>query len=134
MKKTVGPIAVALLLLTGCAGEFDNPEEYRAAKNHTCADTLTLLETTCGTVGCHSSMGGAAGVDLQSSDIVGRLAEQASSCGELVIIDSANPRASLLLNKLGATPTCGQTMPLGGTALTAVEIACIEDFLEDELR
>ena len=44
------------------------------------------------------------------------------------VFDPANPSASLVIQKVQGTSTCGGKMPIG-PALTDDEIQCIEDWI-----
>jgi hypothetical protein len=88
-----------------------------------------LFEASCGTAGCHNA--GAPQVDLVSEGVTGRLLDQPSSsalCSGRTFIASGGG-ASLLLDKLMATPPCGSRMPLVGT-LTSAQQTCLEQWVQ----
>lgn len=112
---------VALLLWVGCAGELENPERFAGAQ---CDDPVAFVAASCVNAGCHTA--GTGTVDLMASDPAMVLVDvEAPSCVGQKYIDSANPAASFILNKLTATPVCGQPMPFLGEPLNAAQQACV---------
>ncbi len=138
---------LASLLITGCAGSLSDPDRFQsgddgagdgggadAAPDPTggCppgTDVPTdILAARCAGSVCHDNDAPAAGLDLGSADVASRLVDVASGCNDLLLIDSANPGGSYLIEKLQPTPTCGSRMPLGG-ALSDEELACVEEWV-----
>jgi len=133
---------VLALSSVGCAGELENPDDFMTATgadstagdgdgDFECDPPALFLERCTGP-GCHSSQAPAALVDFETPGIAERLVdvEGTSFCNNALLIDSANPLASLLLDKLGPEPSCGSQMPIG-SPLSAEEVACIEQFVMD---
>jgi hypothetical protein len=91
--------------------------------------TIFAAETGCGPSGCHG-VGAIGVVDLGSPEgIKERLLDKTSPfCGAAKYIDSENPAASLLLDKLKATPKCPSAMPPSGP-LPQSEILCITEWV-----
>jgi hypothetical protein len=89
-----------------------------------------VLAARCADAGCHASTEPAAGLDLETPGAGERIAGAASAtCPPRLLADPADPGASFLLDKLDPDPSCGASMPLGQTALTAEERACVHDWI-----
>jgi hypothetical protein len=88
-----------------------------------CPDVESTLHANCGFAGCHASSMSAAGLDLASPGILGRLSGQKASGGG-VLVQPGDPDHSVLYQKLLPTPPYGSRMPLGG-ALDDATIACV---------
>ncbi len=85
-----------------------------------------LLRPRCATSGCHSESDQAAGLDLQSPGVLARLSGAgAVTCPGRVLVVPGRPSQSYLLDKLGPSPACGRTMPLGAAPLSADEVSCL---------
>jgi hypothetical protein len=94
-----------------------------------CDEFPALMEAKCGSVGCHADIQTAAGVDLVSDDLEGRLPEREGQCDvNLPLVVPGNPEGSMLYVKLTA-PTCGAKMPVGGT-LSQDEIDCVANWIK----
>lgn len=82
--------------------------------------------------GCHAA-GGSTGLDLSSRDAALRALRRPAgggpSCASGIYLDPANPDASLLLVKLGASPGCGSAMPIGGPPMPAEVVAGIRSWI-----
>jgi hypothetical protein len=92
-------------------------------------DGFMILATSCAGGNCHS--GG--GLSLFASDLETAeefIDEPSGICGAGagVMFDPANPSASLVIQKVRGTSSCGGRMPIGGT-LSEEEITCIEDWI-----
>lgn len=133
MKHTARVMIASVLVLTGCPGELENPEQYTelpACRGN--IDVPALFLEKCGSSICHGGQSSdpAAGLDLTSPGIASRLVNvPAEECGGLVRIDPTNPDNSFLLGKIIEPPAgCGDRMPLVGL-LSANEIACIRAWI-----
>jgi hypothetical protein len=116
---------LALLGLAGCPGRLEDPERFFGGDGGLCGDVAaTLFSPRCGATSCHGGDSPAAGLDLSSPGLAARLAVGRSSCGSA-------PLRTYVLEKVQPGPTCGSRMPLGGVALTASELNCIQSFLSD---
>lgn len=152
MNTFFGASVLTLSLLLGaCAGALDKPERFDDALSRLDGSTgdagmrdaavtvdagsaavpacvTAIIKVSCGVAGCHSA--GVQKPDLVSDGVVKRLVDQASSstlCKDRKYIAS-DGTASLLLDKLEATPPCGTTMPLGGM-LSATQHMCLNDWV-----
>jgi hypothetical protein len=121
----------------GCPGSLQNPERFEGGVGPGECDAEMILVQSCGTNPvCHDADTPQAGLDMASPDVASRLIDVAPSlCAmENVYIDSADPSASFLLAKINPSPGCGEQMPpasSGETPLTAEEIQCITDWVND---
>jgi 8-oxo-dGTP pyrophosphatase MutT (NUDIX family) len=76
--------------------------------------------------GCHDATTAQAGLDLASPNVGERLyGKQAQGRPDYFLIDPELPEESALVVKLTAKPPFGSSMPLGGTAFTEAERACV---------
>ena len=134
-------LLLAAVALSGCPGTLDNPEDFREGGSSggggscppgTNVETDILGKATgsgCATKICHDAQDPAGNLDLASPGLASRLLDQTSTstdCSGHVLVDSANPSQSLLLEKLATPAPCGDPMPLTGS-LTAQEKACITE-------
>lgn len=93
------------------------------------ACALSIFKNTCGLTGCHAK--GSATIDLASAGVASRIVNQKSismMCKGRVYVSSTG-QSSLLLDKLGASPPCGQRMPIGGM-LSAADTKCLTDWVK----
>jgi hypothetical protein len=95
-----------------------------------CGDVpTTILQATCGAVGCHNPTSPAEGLDLASPGVASRLVNvpgtEDPALG-LRLIDSVHPQQSIILTKLRtSTVPYGAQMPLEGTPLTDNQVSCV---------
>ncbi len=89
-----------------------------------CADVPALLAHSCATAGCHDATTQAQALDLASPDVAARLVDVPATEGAGLLIDPANPTASVLYTKLLAMPPFGARMPTG-TPLDAASTQCV---------
>jgi hypothetical protein len=95
-----------------------------------CGDVLAdIIVPRCAGGACHDDVGPSAGLDLRSAGIGTRLIDVVSTCNGLPLIDADDRPASYLINKLGATPTCGASMP-PGAPLPPDDLACVIEWVE----
>ncbi len=88
-----------------------------------CPDIPTeVLQPQC--AACHSTASPQGGLDLQSPDLPARLVGIQAQGGGL-LVDPANPTASVLYAKLTSTPPFGSRMPLLGQPLDDATMACV---------
>jgi hypothetical protein len=78
----------------------------------------------CGSSGCHSATSPQNGLDLVSTGVGMRVTTGTSMC-------AGKPLSSFMLEKLGPSPQCGQSMPLGDP-LTPIEVKCVTEYLEEQ--
>jgi hypothetical protein len=84
---------------------------------------------------CHDSSGPpAGGLDLMMPCVADRLVNVKSDCQDSLLIDTAHPANSFLLDKLNSPrPKCGEPMPSGGH-LDASDLACMNAWINAVLR
>jgi hypothetical protein len=119
--------------LVGCPPSLDDPGVFETM----CPAGFSvdgLLQQTCTHTGCHESGSlAAAGLDLASPGAFARMyGKTSAACGQ-PLISSNGPGQSLLIAKLEGTAPCGSRMPLGGTPLSASQVACIQAWITDEI-
>lgn len=96
------------------------------------AEIEELFASRCAGGPCHSGTGGGAGLDLVSPGLAERLVGEPSSqqaCGDQILVVAGDPDASLLVDKLEPSPSCGSRMPRNQTPLTEEEITCVRDWI-----
>lgn len=121
-----GPRRLGLLLglglaplLGACPGHLEDPERFT-----NCMDVeRELLAPRCATSGCHASATPAANLDLASPGLAARLASATSTC-------EGRPQTLNMQDKVLPSPTCGSSMPLGGTPLNTREQECLALYLQ----
>ncbi len=122
-----GPQLLGLLLglgaaplLGACPGHLEDPERFT-----TCTMDVEreLLAPRCATAGCHSAANPAGNLDMASPGLADRLSAGTSSC-------EGRPLTVNMLDKVQPEPTCGSSMPLGGSPLSPQELDCLELYLQ----
>ncbi len=122
------------LLTVSCAGALEHPERFLpvdAGEPCTVEEVEPVIFATCAGRGCHQPFDGGLGaandLDLVSPGIKARVRAQTSSCNGL-------PMATHLLEKIRPDPSCsGDRMPLGRSALSLNQIACVEAWVASVL-
>ncbi len=146
--------AGAIAILSGCPGTLDDEARYRAALDGStqpfvCGNVHeTIIKPRCTTAGCHNVEKDPAacladpppepppddcnlsGLDLESPDPLGRLANAKPARGLGVIVDPKTPEASVIYKRVTSTKV-SERMPSGADKpLPAGEIACILEWLK----
>ncbi len=134
----ISAILALATLLGGCPGRIEDPLAFREAAAARCPNSFDverdLFARTCGTLGCHT--GGpsiaAAGLDLATDGIRQRLMTHVSvECGDRPLVEEGNTAGSLLLQKVGESPPCGDRMPAGLPPLNPTEMACLQAYVAE---
>jgi hypothetical protein len=134
----LNPFRMAVLSLVaacvGCPGSLEDPGRFTSATG-TCPDIpQDVFQKTCSaTVGCHSATDKQLGLDLQSPNVASRLVGIKAMGGPGLLIDPSNPSASILYEKLTATPPFGLRMPDGQTPLDDATIACVLQWITTQV-
>lgn len=141
---------VVLAGLAGCAGELDpsllpggsgNPLGQAGSGGGggatVCDAPQMVLAARCAVPGCHAAnSAGAAGLDLASAGVVGRLLGQGpstnvaanaacASVGKPYLVAGSNPATGLLVDKMDVDKvTCGNTMSVLAQ-LNPSQLACL---------
>ncbi len=129
-------VAIAAVgALAGCPGSLEDPARFDSefgigdagtgGSSPACPDIPTFLATTCGTAGCHSAASPQQNLDLVSPDVLTRLSGQSAMEGPGLLIDTSDPASSVLYLKMVSPPPFGSLMPLGGTPVSAANLACV---------
>ena len=125
--------------LTGCAGSLDHPERFVGDAGggggndaaSTCPDVVkTQFVAVCATSSCHSAVSKAGNLDLETTDIAGRLRGKMAAGGSGLLIDAANPDKSVLYTKVTAIPPFAARMPFAAPPLDDKTINCIRLWVE----
>jgi len=92
-------------------------------------DAVTKVFTKCSFQPCHGdgSNNGAFADSQAAAQLLLDKPTKAAACGKY--IDSANPDASAILNKLSATPCAGVQMPFNADPLPQSDIDCVRSWL-----
>ena len=137
--------AFGLLLLAGCPGTLEDKQRFlvdggNAGRGHDdasasgdsdaglgpCGDVVTrIFAPSCGGTGCHGATGAQQDLDLVSPGVAARVVGVSGVSCATTLADPANPEASLIYQKLSATPPCGSPMPLARPPLSEEDTACV---------
>jgi len=127
-------LALALAVpLAGCPGSLDDPERFAGQfglEGGVCPDVPSFLATTCTAASCHAATAPAAGLDLASPGLYGRVSGKMASGGPGLIVDPSDPTSSVLYTKLQVPPPFGSRMPLVGAPLDDTTVACVLTWIE----
>lgn len=132
-RKRLFVALLSALSFAGCPGKLDNWQQFVGGGEGgvpTCSIPaasveLQLIRPRCATAGCHNRAEHQGNLDLVSPGIAERVVGQASTCAGKLLVDPANRAQSYILEKLGASPTCGRQMPMGTDPFSADELACV---------
>lgn len=114
-------------------GEPDaaEPEPDAAPMDELPACVRDVFEATCAGAACHGA--GAALLDVLSPGVADRLVGEPASptglCSGRTYIEPGGD--SLLLDKLGEDPACGERMPYGALPLDDDQVQCLTDWVMD---
>ena len=122
--------ALILLAAAGCGTEWTAPVTFQEVY-----PVLFPVETRAQCNFCHAlpandksngllSMGMDEPTAFAALKTMGSAGSHCGTGWRLIV--PYDPDASLLLQKLSATPPCGDRMPLGGSALSADDLALVE--------
>jgi hypothetical protein len=112
-------LVASALLVAGCPGHLDHPEQFAAG----CPDIeAELLPSSCGS--CHGASAPMGGLDLVSPGVGGRLVGTPAQGGPGLLVDPLNPDGSVLVRKLTPAPPFGAQDP-PGAPLDPASIDCI---------
>ncbi len=118
MRRLILSIFSALLLF-GCPGGLNNPEDFTGGGNiggSTGRTVEAVFEESCGIAGCHAPPAPAAGLDLVSADVASRTVGVSSSnpdCASDITVVPGDPDESYMLRKILNDPgICGGQMPV----------------------
>jgi hypothetical protein len=128
------PLALALVWAWGCPGKLENPDRFKLVTTCTLSIDVEadLLRPRCGTANCHATVNPSLGLDFEAPNLLDRITDvPEASCSGRALASSAVPRASVILDRVKATPTCGSRMPLIGEPFNQAEIDCLEVWLVD---
>jgi hypothetical protein len=116
----------------GCPASLEDPGRFSDAG--ACPDvTSDVFNKVCSTSGCHSAVDKMVGLDLQSPGVASRLLGVRATGGTGLLIDPSNPAMSVLYTKLTATPPFGVRMPFGEAPLDDATVACVLQWITDQV-
>ncbi len=139
LLSSVVLLFLAALALPGCPGELEDPDRFTAV----CDPPNTFFRKTCGSTSCHGGDDPEANLDLREADVAQRLIDvpahcaepdpndpEACVCPDRLLIDSQNPDASYLLEKVSQeVPECDDRMPLLTSNLRSRDIECLRSWI-----
>lgn len=126
----------AVSFVAACPGSLENPDRFSGVTCTLAIDVETdIFVAKCGGGNCHgASASPAAGLDLESADLVERLVDvPGRSCNGRALIQSQAPDGSQMIDRVGEMPECGPRMPFGGQALSIEEQNCVRAWVFDVL-
>jgi hypothetical protein len=146
-RSWIGELAVVLLatLAMGCPGRLTDPGRFTGGISNDggtggtqgdCDGTVNVEQdvfaATCATAGCHTTAAQSSSLDLETPGIAARMLNKAAvGCSNQVLLKS--DLTGYFFNKLSTSPQCGSPMPLGKSTLTDNQVACVKQYLADEL-
>lgn len=91
---------------------------------------FAVLEASCSGGSCHGAngLGNFAESEEAARSFVG-VSGTISCSDDGPLLDPENPRASVIVQKVNGTSSCGGPMPIGGAQLSDEDIACLEDWI-----
>ena len=118
----------------GCPGTLEDPDRFLNGGNYVCPDIPNeLFVKSCGGAKiCHEGAEPAAGLDLISDGVIGRLVDKKGRDCPGILVDPVLPEASLIYTKLSPATSCGSPMPLGRPAFTDEEKLCIRNWIAEQ--
>lgn len=120
-------LVLAASWAVGCTPGLDDPARFRTD----CTpdfDTPALLRERCSGAGCHGGPDAgapASGLDLYAPGPFARMADLPSTGCQGLLVSTAEPDKSVLLDKVRGTQACGARMPLSAPPLGASAVACL---------
>jgi hypothetical protein len=138
--RTLLLLVTAALGLAACPGRIDDPSAFLGVAGDSSVVSCTIgvsaveaqiIRPRCATAGCHERSMPAGRLDLESANLGARLVNvRASGCMGQVLVSPTSPGQSYFIEKLNASPRCGDRMPLGSPALTPSEVVCVRLWAE----
>jgi hypothetical protein len=115
----------------GSGGGLDAGKPAGGGSTAPSCDFKALMQSKCGSSGCHGAPALSTGLDLTSEGLASRLKDKQASgaCSDYLLIDPATPERSALYLMV-TDDSCGIRMPLGGT-LSAAEQTCVLQWIEN---
>jgi hypothetical protein len=134
-------VTIFAVFFAACPGRITNPEQFtNASLAFSCDPSIDvqrdIVRPYCAISGCHSAIGPAADLDLDTPGVALRIyGQHASGCPKQLLLDPQNPFGGFFFDKLTETkPACGVQMPQVGDKLTKEEVACMHLWLATELE
>ena len=123
------------LLLVGCPGGLNNPEDFIGGAGGSPSPTAEVVfQASCGNAVCHDADQPAADLDLVSPNIASRTVDVNSTdpnCASETIVIAGDPDESYMMKKILNEPgICGGQMPIG-TILDAEDTDVIRQWIID---
>lgn len=139
LLPSVVVLFLAALTLPGCPGELEDPDRFSTV----CDPPSQIFAKTCGASSCHDAKEPEANLDLESPGVEARLIDVPADCAEpdpddpeacvcpdRLLVDSQNPDASYLLEKVTQeVPECDDRMPLLTGNLRSREVECLRTWI-----
>lgn len=132
--KTLICVALALSILSGCAGGLDKPERFLAPCLLAIDVERDIFRAKCGASDCHER-DPPSGLVLTTPGAIRRLVGvPAQSCAGGPLVSRTVPTTGVLFDRLSATGGCTPRMPLGRAPLTDAEITCVRAWAFNAVR
>ena len=131
--------ALFLGVLSGCPGRLDDPERFDSVVDE--VDTVTapiegcgsieseIFGKRCATSGCHTGFAPSGELDLGAANLFARLENHPATSGGALLVPG-DPKASVIFQKISATPPFGDRMPPIGATLDDKTIDCVRRWIE----
>jgi hypothetical protein len=131
-------LATSAGLAVACGSDDESSGDATCSASEAAAVPTTLFPQSCGTGLCHDlnaddGLDSESLLDLIEPNVATTVKDRPSDdCPGKLIVDSANPSQSYLIEKVTSdNPTCGDPMPSGGRpALSAKQQACVRAWVE----
>ncbi len=135
MKRVDVALFAALTMVAACAGTLEDADRFQEGGAPVSAPGATepppacpdvpreVFLPSCAGAGCHSAKDSVASLDLESPDVASRVRGKRAVAGPGLLLDPADPEASLLYRKMTSPPPFGGTMP--STPLAPQVVDCV---------
>jgi hypothetical protein len=111
-------------------GSAQEPPEEPAPSNGDACDGFTVLKTNCSGSSCHGAGGIGDFAETEEAALAFVGVSGSLTCAAAgPLLDPANPRGSVILQKVNGTADCGGDMPIGRPALSDTDVDCLEDWI-----
>jgi len=93
-------------------------------------DGFPIIQENCGTGSCHGTGSNLGTFAASEDEFLAIIGEEGTICaGRGPLVDPADPEGSILIQKLGDDPPCGQPMPAGVDRLSPEDIECLTSYI-----
>jgi hypothetical protein len=103
-------ILLTLALAAGCAGEGTTTSSPSSSGLNQIQSTI--LTAKCATSGCHDGVIQSPDLGSAAASYTALVGVSSTLCSDQTFVVAGDAEASYLIEKLGASPTCGALMPI----------------------